>query len=294
MLVTPFDGRGEIAYDDLRRVLDFVMSVAPDGLSILGLAGEVGELSVDERISIADVVLHNAEGLPVVVGCSAQDTATALHLVRHATDGGAAAVMIAPPTASDWGRDRIMDHFLELARVSAPVPVMVQDAPAFIGTALDDDLTELLAALEPGIRYAKPEVLPAAEAVARLAAAGLTVFGGHGGLYAIDVLEAGAVGLIPGPELAADLTQVVAAWMDGRSEDAIARHQRLLPLLAFEFQGLAHYVRCSKALLSWLGALHETGSRAYPEPLSPVSRRQLLARAVRVGLAPGKAVQHAS
>lgn len=294
MLVTPFRGNGDIAYDDLRRVLDFVIDAAPNGVSVLGLAGEAGVLSPDERMSIATVVLHNAEGLPVVVGCSAPDTATALRLVRHAADGGAAAVMIAPPSASDWGRNRTADHYLELARASAPVPVMVQDAPAFIGTALDEDLTEHLAALEPGIRYAKPEVLPAAEPVARLAAAGLNVFGGHGGLYAIDVLEAGAVGLIPGPELTADLTQVVSAWMDGRAEDARAQHQRLLPLLTFEFQGLAHYVRCSKALLNWFGALDETGSRAYPEPLSSVSRRQLLARAAQAGLVPGNAIQRAS
>jgi len=202
--------------------------------------------------------------------------------------------MVAPPSASDWGRNRTVDHYLELARASAPVPIMVQDAPAFIGTALDDDIIQHLAALEPGIRYAKPEVLPAAEPVARLAAAGLSVFGGHGGLYAIDVLEAGAAGLIPGPELTLGLTQVVSAWAEGRNEDARAHHQRLLPLLAFEFQGLAHFVRCSKALLNWFGALHETGSRAYPEPLSAVSRRLLLARAAQVGLAPGKAAQHAS
>ncbi len=293
MLITPFQANGEIAYDDLRRVLDFVLGAAPDGVSVLGLAGEVGALSTDERISITDVVLRNAGALPVVVGCSAPDTVTALRLVRHAADGGAAAVMIAPPSASDWGRDRVVDHYLQLARASAPVPVMVQDAPAFIGTALDEDLVEHLAALEPGIRYAKPEVLPAAEPVARLMAAGLRVFGGHGGLYAIDVLEAGAAGLIPGPEVTAGLTEVVAAWTDGRAEDARALHQRLLPLLSFEFQGLAHYVRCSKALLGWFGALHETGSRAYPEPLGSVSRRQLLERAARVGLSPGKAVQRA-
>ncbi len=293
MLVTPFRENGEIAHDDLRRVLDFVIEAAPDGISILGLAGEVEMLLPDERMAITAAVLGNAQGLPVVVGCSAPDTATAMRLVRHAADGGAAAVMIAPPSVSDWGPSQTADHYLELARASAPVPVMVQDAPAFIGTALDEDFTEHLARLDPAIRYAKPELLPAADPVARLTAAGLRVFGGHGGLYAIDVLEAGAAGLIPGPELTAGLTQVVSAWLGGRTVDARAHHQRLLPLLAFEFQGLAHYVRCSKALLHWLGVLDETGSRAYPGSLSSTSSRLLLARAVQAGLVPAKAAKRA-
>jgi 4-hydroxy-tetrahydrodipicolinate synthase len=290
MLVTPFRPAGQVDLDDLGRLLDFVIASRPHGVSILGLGGEVGSLTVDERRAIADLVLRGSGALPVIVGCSAQDTRTAVELARHAAERGAAAVMVASPSEADWGRDRLGEHFVSVARACAPTPVMVQDAPAFIGVALDADLVRDLAAAEPNIAYAKPESLPACESASRLAEAGLAVFGGHGGLYALDVLEAGAVGLIPGCEAGDALARLFDHWDAGRLEEARAAHDTLAPLLTFEFQGLDHFIRCAKTILQAQGVLRRAGSRANPGPLDPVSMRLVLDRATRAGiLAPGAA-----
>ncbi len=195
MLVTPFTPSGTIDDEDLRRLLDFVLGAGAHGVSILGLGGEASRLSSTERRAVARLVLSQAGGHRVIVGCSADETTTSMDLARDAVDHGASIVMLAPPSRPDWDRNRLLDHFQRVAEGIAPAPVMIQDAPAFVGVALDETFATDLARFQPSVLYAKPEGLPAAEWAVRLSSAGLAVFGGHGGVYAMDVFEAGAVGL---------------------------------------------------------------------------------------------------
>jgi 4-hydroxy-tetrahydrodipicolinate synthase len=284
MLVTPFSSTGGIDADDLARLLGYVLDSGAHGVSILGLGGEVGRLTNAERRAIMALVLGSAGTTPVIVGCTAQDTATAVALALEASAGGAAALMIAPPSVPGWERARLLDHFATVARAVSPTPVMIQDAPAFVGVALDEELLRQLARSEANVTYAKPEGLPAGDWASRLVSAGFTVFGGHGGLYAMDVLEAGGTGLIPGCEAAGAFARMLDAWTAGDPVHAWMEYERLLPLLAFEFQGLDHYIACVKALLQEGGIIRLAGLRGRPDPLSSTSLRTLLSRAARAGI----------
>ena len=135
------------------------------------------------------------------------------------------------------------------------------------------------------VRHAKPEGVPVVELVAELAAVpGLRVLGGHGGLHLPDELAAGAVGTVPGPEAPAAHQGVIDLWMRGEHAAARALHERLLPLLVAEFQGLGHYVLCVKELLVELGLISSARTRIAAHPLSPRARARLLATARRTGL----------
>jgi 4-hydroxy-tetrahydrodipicolinate synthase len=286
MLVTPFRADGEIDLGDLHRLIEFVLGSNVHGLSILGLGGEVGRLTIDERIAISTIVMRDAGTTPVIVGCTAQDTPTSVRLARDAAAHGAAALMVAPPSTPGLGRAELLGHFTAVARAAAPTPIMVQDAPAFVGISLDAAFVRELAAAEPNVTYAKPEGMPAGEWAAVLVEAGLTVFGGQGGLYTMDGLESGATGLIPGCEAGGAFARLLDAWTQGHRDDAWAAYLRLVPLLAFEFQGLDHYIACLKHLLRTYGVLRAEGLRGRPVPLSAVVQRQLRDRAERAGLLP--------
>jgi dihydrodipicolinate synthase/N-acetylneuraminate lyase len=286
MLVTPFTSAGSIDWDDLRRQIDYVRSCGSQGTSALGLGGEVGRLTEEERRAVAELVLETSTDAPVVIGCTAQDTDTAVRLAVHAAEHGASALMVAPASRADWGRDALLAHYATIAKAAAPTPLMIQDAPSFVGVSLDEGFMLDLASTEPNVLYAKPEGLPAGVWSARLATAGLTVFGGQGGLYVMDVLEAGATGLIPGPEAAGAFQELLDAWRSGRRDDAWATYLRLLPLLVFEFQGLDHYIACGKALLQRFGVIRNAGLRGNDDPLDRYAARTLFERAARAGLIP--------
>lgn len=290
MLATPYDDKGRVDEDDLRRLIDAVAASGAHGLSCLGLAAEVGRLAPDERSRIARVVLSRAGATPVIVGCSADTTELAARLAVEAAELDAAVVMVAPPRVADASRSQLLDHYGTVATAIAPVPLMVQDAPQFIGVALDAAFVDDLASAHPTVRYAKPEVVPAGERTALLAAGGrVAVFGGQAGLYHLDVLDAGGVGMIPGCEVAGAFAAIHDSHRSGDRAAAYARYQAILPLIAFEIQGLDHFLASTKALLVRAGIIRRETVRG-AEPLGPVGLRLLLAHAEAAGWRPAPAV----
>jgi 2-keto-3-deoxy-L-arabinonate dehydratase len=280
MIVTPFAGDGRVAAGELADVVAHQLAAGCSGVSALGLAGEASELSLHERGLVARAVLEAAGPGRAIIGCSVDDTAEAQALALAAAEGGAAAVMVAAPR-----RDDVAAHYESIAHAIDPLPLIVQDAPAFLGVSLGRSFIEELMARAPNVRYAKPEGAPAVDLVAELTdVPGLRVLGGHGGLHLPDELAAGAVGTLPGPEAPAAHQGVLDRWTRGDHEGARALHARLLPLLVAEFQGLGHYVVSVKELLVALGLITSARTRLEARPLSPAGRARLLDAARRTGL----------
>jgi 4-hydroxy-tetrahydrodipicolinate synthase len=284
MLVTPFDSSGRVALDELTAIVVRQLDAGVTGLSLLGLAGESGGLTLDERKKISRHVLSIAPGVPVVVGCTAPNTAQATELATEAVEAGAAIIMIAPPPKPEWSRHTLLDHYAVVARAIYPTSLMVQDAPAFVGVALDASFVIELAKSSPNVLYAKPESLPAVDAVATLASVSrIGIFGGHGGLYFFDVLAAGADGLIPGCEQPRNFQRIYEQWIKHDVEAARAEFHRILPLLVCQFQYLDCFIASVKTLLHAQGLLRHPSLRGQPWPLSCTSRRTLLEHARRAG-----------
>jgi dihydrodipicolinate synthase/N-acetylneuraminate lyase len=285
MLVTPLDNEGGIAWDDLAAVADHQLKAGVSGLSILGLAAEVSALTHEERMAICRHVLSQAADFPVIVGCTATRTPEAVSLARGAAQAGAAAVMVAPPENVDWSRDQLTSHYSAVANAIHPTPLMVQDAPAFIGTSLDTNFVQELAREHANVQYAKPESVPPSDAIASLASLpNMGVFGGHGGLYFPEVLEAGADGLIPGCEQPEHFQQIYLSWVRGDLESARAEFERILPLLVWQFQSLDCFIASVKTILHAQGLLKHPSLRGKRWPLSRTSQQILLRHARRAGV----------
>lgn len=286
MLVTPFDESGAVALDELSSVTNYQLRAGVSGVSILGLAAEAETLTVDERTAIVRRVLSTADGIPVIVGCSAGRTVDTVLLARKAAEAGAAAVMVAPSVSGDWSREQLIEHYAAVARAIDPIPLMVQDAPAFVGVALDPIFVQELARAHANVQYAKPESVPASDAVATLAQLpSMGVFGGHGGLYFMDVLEAGADGLIPGCEQPLAFQRIYTRWTSNDRASARLEFERLLPLLVWQFQSLPCFIACVKTLLHAKGLLAHPSLRGRSWPLSSGSQGILLNYARRTDVA---------
>jgi 4-hydroxy-tetrahydrodipicolinate synthase len=283
MAVTPFAADGGVAADELPRVVSFVLESGCHGVSALGLGGEAGSLTPDERRTVAAAVVRAAAGAPVLIGCSAPETELAVELAVHAAETGAAAAMVAPPPRPDWPRERLLDHYVRIARAVAPLPVMVQDAPSFVGVALDPEFVRELRAAAGNVAYVKSEAVPVADAVAALAALGdVGVFGGHGALYYLDALDAGATGMIPGCELASEYAQIFDLHQAGERDEARRLFARVLPLVVAQFQSLDYFVAGTKAVLAARGVIDRPDVRAGAR-LSELGLRLLLEHAVAAG-----------
>ncbi len=284
MLVTPFATDGSIALNEFSAIAEAAMREGASGLSVNGLAGEAHALSVEERRHTARAALDVAAGLPVVVGASASETDDAVVLARDAVELGAHAVMVAPPPRSDVHREELFEHYSRVAREVAPTAVMVQDAPAFLGVALDADFILELRSQHANVRFAKPESTPAADAIAALRPdRKLGIFGGHGGLYLLDILHAGADGVIPGCEHVRGFVDVWNLWQETRAAEAERQFKRLLPLLVAQFQSLPIFIASVKTVLLARGLLTSAVLREDSTTLGLESQRLLLEHARRAG-----------
>jgi 4-hydroxy-tetrahydrodipicolinate synthase len=107
------------------------------GIVANGHAAEVSSLSRDERKRALAVALDEIAGAcPVVAGVYADGTAEAVELARDAKAGGAAGVLVFPPTLFMWGAqakpDMVIRHVSEIA-AGADLPIVVFEYPPASG-----------------------------------------------------------------------------------------------------------------------------------------------------------------
>ena len=256
VLPTPFTDRGDLDEASLRKVVDLFIEKGANGLTALGVTGEVARLEEAERSRVLEVVVAQAAGrVPVVAGTTAEGTRTCVAYSRQAKAIGAAAVMVSPPRMAKLNSDVVVRHYKTLAE-TVDTPIVVQDYPPISGFAMEPALLARIAREIPAARTIKLEDPPTPFKTARILeqASGLTVqiFGGLGGVFLLEELMSGATGAMTGfafPEILVRIVQAADLFY------------RTVPLMRFEFQeGIGMAIR--KTVLQRRGALASAATRA--------------------------------
>ncbi len=213
---TPFTPDGALDASGLPRLTSFVAGCGVDGMTILGVLGEAGKLSDDERRVVIDGVIGAAGDVPVCVGISHAATDRAVAFARDAQAKGAHSVMLAPPALARPDDAAILAHYLAVAE-AVTLPVVVQDHPASSGVPMSVEVLATIAERAPTCRVVKLEDEPSPPKIGRLVAAapGIRVLGGLGAIMLLEELRRGAVGTMTGfgfPEL---LVEIVACYRSG-------------------------------------------------------------------------------
>src|SRR5688572_26325 len=85
VLPTPFDAQGNIDEPSLRRVVSLFIEANVNGLTALGVTGEVARLDDTERAQVLEIVVDEVRGrVPVVAGTTADGTRTRVTFSRAA------------------------------------------------------------------------------------------------------------------------------------------------------------------------------------------------------------------
>jgi 4-hydroxy-tetrahydrodipicolinate synthase len=278
VLPTPFDRGGDVDEASLRRVVDLCVTAGVNGVTALGVTGEVSRLDDLERRRVLEVVVEQAAGrVGVVAGTTADGTRSCIAASRQAKAIGATAVMVSPPRMPKLNSEAVVRHYTALAD-AVDIEIVVQDYPPISGFAMEPVLLARIARDIPAARTIKLEDPPTPLKTARiLEAAGDTevrIFGGLGGVFLLEELLAGAAGAMTGfayPEL---LVQIVSRYRSGRIDEAADLFYRAVPLMRFEFQeGIGMAIR--KEVLHRRGALASPATRAPAATLDRSTREAL-------------------
>lgn len=233
---TAFHADGSFDAASQRRLIDYMIATGVQGVAILGFLGEAHKLSEPERREVIECAIDQARGrLKVLVGVRALGTAGAVAQAVEAKTLGADAVFAAPLTVQN--DNALFTYYRELAE-QAGIPVMIHDFPENFGTILSPELIARLANEVPGIvgiKLEEPPVLVKTSTVLD-AAPQLAVLGGLGGVYFLEELQRGAVGIMTGfayPEVLLEIWQLFVA---GDQAGAARVFDHYCPLLRYEFQ----------------------------------------------------------
>ena len=278
VLPTPFTGQGDIDVPSIKKVVDLVVKAGVNGMTALGVTGEVSRLTDRERGVIVDAVVKAADGrAKVIVGASADGVRTCIEFTKEAKALGAAAVMVSPPRMLKLNTESVVNHYKALA-AAVDLPIVVQDYPPISGFAMEAALLARIAKDVPAARTIKLEDPPTPFKTARiLAAAGDTkvaILGGLGGVFLLEELMAGAAGVMTGFAFPEVLVKVVALYRANKIDDAAALFYRFVPLMRFEFQeGIGMAIR--KEVFKRRGVLADAATRAPGPTLDPGTKQAL-------------------
>ncbi|MBL8835634.1 MAG: dihydrodipicolinate synthase family protein [Alphaproteobacteria bacterium] len=272
---TPFLDDGRPAEADLARVVDYIVKAGADGLVFPGVASEFDTLRPEERRNLVDLVARaNGGRKPLIVGVSAGDAAASIALAQQARDVGAAAVMAMNPASLRDDPAGIAAYYRAVAAIG--LPIVLQNAPPPLGSALTMDKVARLVDTIPGVDYVKEETMPCGQRISQLLALAPVrlkgVFGGAGGRYITDELARGAVGTMPAAELTELHVRQFACHRAGDAAGVRALFNRMLPLLNFQ---AVFRMAMTKEVLRRRGVIEHTHVRAAGPRLDDGDRREL-------------------
>ena len=276
ILATPFRDDESLDPDSWARLLEFMVGLGVDGVTILGVLGESNRLSDHEREALIRQAVSVVNGrVPIIAGTSYTGTCAAVHLARMAQDLGADAVMITPTKEPVPNDDRIVETYERIANGLA-IPIVLQDHPASSEVHMPVSLMLRLLRSIPAIQCVKEEAVPTAPKIRSLRE-GLNgkpvpVLTGLGALYAPFDLEAGSDGFNTGFAFPEVLIALVAAARAGNWPAVHELYSRFAALIVFEQQpGVA----IRKELLRRRGLLASSRVRHPGTTITPTVAKQL-------------------
>ena len=278
VLPTPFGDTGDVDKPSLENVVELFIGAGVNGVTALGVTGEVARLDDDERRQVLDAVVRRVNGrIGVVAGTTADGTRTCIKYSRQARDLGATAVMVSPPRMPKLNSDAVLRHYAALAE-AVDIEIVVQDYPPVSGYAMEPALLARIARELPRARTIKLEDPPTPFKTARILeqAQGIEVriFGGLGGVFLLEELMAGAAGAMTGFAFPEILLRIVTLFRAGQLDEAADAFYRAVPLLRFEFQeGIGMAIR--KEVLHRRGALASAATRAPAAEVDRTTREAL-------------------
>lgn len=236
ILQIPFDERGVIDWSSLECQITFCFQAGVHGVVIPAMASEFFSLSDQERFECVEATLKLVKKrVPVIVGVQGVSLPVALGFAEHALKHGADGLIAMPPYLRKAPSAEVELYYRALAQFG--VPVMIQNAPAPVGTPLDIQALTRLLQSEPSIAYIKEETEPILQKIERLKTqagdACLGIFGGANGLYLLDELRRGACGNMPAVGVVDIQVKIYERYIAGDHAGAEELQFRLLPLLVF-------------------------------------------------------------
>lgn len=144
-IVTPFHEDGQVDYDGLKNLINYLIDGRVEYLVSLGTTGESATLSSEEKKKVlaftADVVKGRVN---LVAGIASNNTAEVVEQVKGFDIAGYDAILSASPAYNKPTQEGIYQHYKAIAQ-NAKLPVILYNVPGRTSSNISADTTVRLA-----------------------------------------------------------------------------------------------------------------------------------------------------
>ena len=294
--VLPMHADGSIDEPALREYIGWVVAQGPVALAINVDTGEGPHLTHDEKVRILNIV-RDVTDTPIVAGLAGPSTDAAVRQARDFKAAGADALLVFPIPAylsSPLNPAVPVAYHAAIAEVGLPL-ILFQLQPALAGVNYENDVLQAMAEVD-GVVAIKEASFDARRFVdtARLLEQlpkKITLLTGNDN-FILESFLLGATGALIGfgAVMTREQVEMIRAWQDGRTDEAVALGRRVQRLADVVFAApVGDYRVRLKECLRILGVLESATVRRPLMPISDQERAHLAAVLEEVGLLDPKA-----
>jgi len=282
-LVTPFKNEA-VAFDDLRKLVEFQVKSGIHGLVPVGTTGESPTLSHEEHMEVVRAVIESTrKRVPVIAGTGSNSTHEAVELTRLSHDAGADAMLVVAPYYNKPSQEGLFRHFSAVGE-QTDRPIILYSIPGRCGIEIGVPVVERLRKKYAHVAYIK-EAGGSVDRVDQLKQAlgkDLTVLSGDDSLT-LPFMSVGAEGVISVasnliPKQVAQLTELALA---DEFTKASKLHRKLYPLFKALF--IEPNPVPVKVALARAGRISSAEVRSPLCEILPANEKSLLATLTAVG-----------
>ena len=150
-MATPIDPEvGEVAYDVVPRLVEFLIARGVSGLFVGGTTGEGILLPLEERRRLHEVAMAAAGGrVPVLLHVGALRIEDSLSLARQGVDLGADAMVAVTPVFYGMHDQALAAYYEALAQAAPELPLFAYDIPHMAANGISPALAQRMFATIP-------------------------------------------------------------------------------------------------------------------------------------------------
>ena len=115
-LITPFDNKGNVDYNSLKKLVNHVIDGGVDFLVVMGTTGEAVTLKAEEKKKVLDTILaENTKNLPIVLGMGSNNTQAVIENIQESDLSAVDALLLVAPYYNKPTQEGIYQHFKAIA-----------------------------------------------------------------------------------------------------------------------------------------------------------------------------------
>ena len=236
-MITPFDEKGDVNYNEAKRLALALVDSGSDGLVITGTTGESPVLSTEEKLRLySEIKQAVGDRAAVIAGATDNNTAKSIELSIEAEREGADAILLTVPAYNKPTQEGLYQHFKAIA-ASVQVPCILYNDTSRTSLNMANETTVRLSEIDNiiGIKEAGSD-LDQISRIIRDTGDDFRVWSGNDNetLYIMGLGGYGVVS-VASHLVGRQIKTMMGMILEGAFEKAATEHLRLLEIFKILF-----------------------------------------------------------